>query len=370
MIPVAPFVTVVALSVLARNRYKLRVQRDPARAYGLTPARRIDTERAAPDPAGKAAVKAVRAGDWQHAAAYLAHADGSGAPGTDTCWDERSFRAGLLGEEAARGDSWLTAWRTARPDDAGAALVHGTALIHKAWEARGSSLAENTSRDQFANFHVLLDRALPALREAARRAPGDPAPLVAQIPLAYGQGWPHERFRTLWAEITARDPHSFAGHVGALQYWCAKWRGSDDLAREFADRAAATAPPATLLAALRLHELYERRDGVGDREARWGTAEGRAAIDATLDAVAATPPGNLRLPRVHLSLAYSLAHAGRHAEAVEHFRAADGYAGAPPWSYSRDPRAYFTLVRTRSLHAWGTAGRPAPPARRAARPHP
>ncbi|MFI0718587.1 hypothetical protein [Streptomyces sp. NPDC021224] len=184
MLPFTPLVTVVVLSVLLRNRHKIPVSRDPARKFGLTPARRTDPERAAPDPAGDAALKAVRAGDWQHAADFLAHADGSGAPGTDTSWDERGRRAGVLGEEAARGGAWLTAWLTARPDDAGAALVRGSSLIHKAWAARGDGFAKNTSREQFENFAVQLDRALPALQEAARRAPGDPSPLVAQIPLA------------------------------------------------------------------------------------------------------------------------------------------------------------------------------------------
>ncbi|MFI0937596.1 hypothetical protein [Streptomyces sp. NPDC021020] len=369
MIPIAPFVTVVVLSVLARNRNKLRVPRDPARKFGLTPARRTDTERAAPDPAGDAALKAVRAGDWQPAADFLAHADGSGAPGTDTSWDERSRRTRLLGEEAARADGWLTAWRTARPDDAGAALVHGDALVHKAWQARGSGLAKNTTRDQFENFAVQLDRALPALKEAARRAPGDPAPLVAQIPVAYGQGWSHERFRELWAEITACDPHNLTGHLAALQFWCAKWRGSDDLARGFAEQAAASAPAGTLLEVLRLHEIYERRTGDEDENHRWRTTSGRAAIDAAIDAVEAAPAGHLLAPRVHLTLAYALAHADRHAEAVVHFRAADGYAGAAPWSYFRAPRTYFGHVRARSLRAWAAEGRPAPPPRRVREPH-
>ncbi|MFI0895661.1 hypothetical protein [Streptomyces sp. NPDC020983] len=359
MIPVAPIVTAVVLSVLAARRRKNRGAGDPARKYGLTPARRTDPDRAGPDPAGVAAAKAVRAGNWQHAADFLAHADGSGDPGGDTSWDERSRRAGLLGEEAARGDGWLTAWRGARPDDAGAALVHGAALIEKAWAARGSALAGNTTREQFENFDVQLARALPALKEAARRAPGDPTPLVVQIPLAYGQGWSHDQFRALWAEITARDPHHFAAHIGALQYWCAKWRGSDDLAREFAEKAAVSAPAGSLLAVLRLHEIYERRTGDADPARRWNTPEARDAVDATLAAVAAAPAGHLRLPRVHLTLAYALVQAGRHAEAVAHFRAADGYAGAPPWTYHRDTRAFYALLRTRALNAWATAGRPA-----------
>jgi hypothetical protein len=343
-----------ARALRAEAKAKAPVNIDPAK-YGLVPAAQLDDRFAGPDPEADAVAQAALAGDWRRAAAYLAGA------GRD--WDLRWYRLGILTHAAAEDDTWLKAWRTEYPGDPAAALVHADALVELAGKVRGAKLAKHTTAEQFEGFHRLLAEALPACQEAAWMAPEDPCPWIAQISIALGLDWSHDDFRALWAEITARDPHHFGAHVSALQYWCAKWRGSHELMYAFAEQAAVAAPQGSLLPVLRLYGLMEH----AFREPKapvYRQPFVQAAVDATLDAVEWAPAGHHRLPMVRHLLAEALFQTDRYAEAVEQFRAVGGYVGSPPWSYSANPVKAFVFARTNTFVAWEKAGCPAPPPRR------
>ncbi|WP_089102250.1 hypothetical protein [Streptomyces hyaluromycini] len=342
-----------ARALRAEAKAKAPVNIDPAK-YGLVPAAQLDSRFAGPDPEADAVAQAALAGDWRRAAAYLAGA------GRD--WDLRWYRLGILTHAAAEDDTWLKAWRTEYPGDPAAALVHADALVDLAGKVRGAKLAKHTTAEQFEGFHRLLAEALPACQEAAWMAPEDPCPWIAQISIALGLGWSHDDFRALWAEITARDPHHFGAHISALQYWCAKWRGSHELMYAFAEQAAVTAPQGSLLPVLRLYGLMEHAFRE-PKEPVYRQPFVQAAVDATLDAVEWAPAGHHRLPMVRHLLAEALFQTDRYAEAVEQFRAVGGYVGSPPWSYSANPVKAFVFARTNTFVAWEKAGCPAPPPR-------
>ncbi|MFD3455336.1 hypothetical protein ACFWVC_24575 [Streptomyces sp. NPDC058691] len=364
-----PFIGAAGAGLLAyaavtipRNAGKARAKRAEAKArapltmhperYGLVPASQLDAGRAGPDPEADAVVAAALAGDWRRPAAYLADA------GRD--WDLRWYRLGHIVDAAAEDDTWLRAWRAERPGDSDAALVYADTLVALAGKARGAKRAKYTSSEQFQGFHRLLAEALPACREAARlAAPEDPTPWVAQIAIALGQGWSHEDFRLLWTQIVLRDPHHFGAHVAALQYWCAKWRGSEELMFGFAEQAAASAPWGSLLPALRLYAIFEHAHREPESKI-YGEPFVAAAVDATLDAVAQVPAGHHRLPTARHLLADTLFQTKRHAEAVEQFRAVGAHIGSVPWSYFGDPVKEFVHARTNTFVAWERAGRPAP----------
>ncbi|MEV6115759.1 hypothetical protein AB0L59_25440 [Streptomyces sp. NPDC052109] len=352
---------VYAAVTIPRNARKARAARAEAKAkapvnidaakYGLVPAAQLDTRFAGPDPEADAVAEAARAGDWRQAAAYLAGA------GRD--WDLRWYRLGILVHAAVEDDTWVKAWRSEYPHDPSAALVHADALVSLAGKVRGANGAQHTTAEQFEGFHRLLAQALPACQEAAWMAPEDPCPWIAQITIAMGLGWSHDDFRALWAEIAARDPHHFGAHVSALQYWCAKWRGSHELMYAFAEQAAASAPRGSLLPVLRLYALFEhavRERGEPVYDQPWIPS----ALDATLDAVDQVPAGHHRLPLVRHLLAKMLFHRKRYAEAVEQFRAIGGYIGSVPWTYSANPVKSFVYARTNTFVLWEKAGRPAP----------
>lgn len=152
--------------------------------------------------------------------------------------------------------------------------------------------------------------------------------------------------REIWARIRALAPESVAAHARALAYWLPRWRGSDELAAGFVAETLAAAAPGSLLTSVQLQYLYVE-----------GIPEVGAAIDAAVaDLAAAAPDHPYRANHRHW-LAYFLTKAGRHSEALEEFRAIDGYAGARPWDWFDDPAGTLASVCAEAIAGSGAAGR-------------
>lgn len=320
---------------------------EAAERLGLLPAERQDTKYAGPLPAGwETALGRVSDGDgdWQAAAELLR--------GIGRDWDRRSMAVSFLGGLAAEDDTWLLAWESARPDDPDAAVVRAASTVSVAGKLRGAKRAEYTTEEQFAGFHRVLRLSRDDIARAAALAPDDPTPYITEISVALGLGYPHSEMDKLWAEITARAPHHYEAHWWALQYWCEKWRGSEELAMEFAERAAAKAPPGSLLTVLPLIAHFEHDDSddtEGDR-----TPEMVARVNAGLADAAAADPGHPRLPELRHLLAYYLSLQDRDEMAIEQFRLVDGHVNALPWRYRGGGdrmTAYYCKIRNLSAQA-------------------
>ncbi|WP_060883504.1 hypothetical protein [Streptomyces caniscabiei] len=325
------------------------VDPDAAESMGLLPAERQNTEYAGALPAGwDATLAAVRGGDWKAGAKLVQDI------GRD--WDRRSRATALLADIAAEDDEWLLAWEADRPDDPDAAVVRARSTVFLAGNLRGAKKAKYTTQEQFAGFHRMLERAREEIARAALLNPDDPTPYVTEITVALGLGYPHAEMDRLWAEIIARAPHHYEAHFSALQYWCAKWRGSEKLATEFAERAAANAPLGGLLTVLPLIAHFEH-DTSDDAEAdRTPTMIGR--VDAGLADAAAADPTHPRLPELRHLLAYYLALQDRDDAALEQFKLVDGYVNALPWRYQGDGAAmaeYYCRIRNASAQVVAAA---------------
>ncbi|WP_405436113.1 hypothetical protein OG373_04860 [Streptomyces avidinii] len=314
-----------------------------ARKSGLVPQSRQHTGRAAPDPELERAAAAAARGSWEPAARLMAGTRERGD------WARRSAYAAALGSHrAARPDSWLYQWEaTAGPDDADLALVRAKSMVNLAWHRRGGGRANNTSAEQFAGFHATLARVPQENARAAELNPDDPTPYVNEIWAALGLGYPEEGMQRIWKEITTRDPHHYDAHYAALQYWCAKWRGSEERAMSFAQRAAADAPLGSLLTALPLIAWYEHRD-TDARSAAFRSPHLVSLVDAALADVAAAPSNHPNTAEVRHLLAYFLTRQKRYDAALEQFRLVDGYVYALPWKYWTDPAATFCRWRDRA----------------------
>ncbi|MER7463864.1 hypothetical protein [Streptomyces sp. NPDC097981] len=310
-------------------------------ALGFVAEADLDTENAQPVPAGRtAAGAAVRSGDWEAGAAYIEEA------GSD--WEERWQRVRALSELAAQDDAWLLAWHAARPADPTAALVDADTAVQVAWNVRGSQAGSRTTQEQFRLFHELLLKARTAVLEAQRLAdPADPVPYVVELPIGYGLGYPHEQYEKLWSEVVARDPKHLSAHTSAQQYWSAKWRGSHELAMDFARRAAAGGAPGELLSLLPLIAFVEQESWDEDLrpETFFKEPEVAAAVDAALVDLAAADPADRRAVRLRHVLAWLLFWLDRDAEAVEQFRMIDGHIGALPWIYAGSPQGRYLHAR-------------------------
>ncbi|MEU6813247.1 hypothetical protein [Streptomyces sp. NPDC046860] len=313
-------------------------------ALGLLPAERQNTASAGPlTPETVTALAGVRGGDWHPAAELMA------AVGRD--WERRSLLTFQLADKAAEDDEWLLAWEAERPGDPDAAVVRARSSVLLAWRVRGAKRAQYTTQEQFQGFHRALTSAREDIARAAELNPDDPTPYVAEIWVALGLGYPNARMDTLWKEITDRAPHHYEAHFSALQYWCAKWRGSERLATEFAERAAAGAPVGSLLTTLPLIAHFEHDDS--DDTAADNTPEMVARVEAALKDAAAADPAHPRLPEMRHLLAYYLHLQGRDEAALEYFRLVDGHVDALPWRYRNNKAEYFCEVRDLAVVAAG-----------------
>jgi hypothetical protein len=305
--------------------------------YGLVPDAEVTTSTPMEDLALAAVKDDVRAGNWQNAADLVTTTLGD--------WDRRQRVVWALADLAAKDDTWMTAWQAARPGDPHWAVVHAMSLVSLAWDIRGSAAASETTRSQFDGFHRVLLEAREAAAVAAAVLPEDPTPWNTMLTLARGLQVSHDEFRAIWTELISRDPLHHNGHQQALQYWCRKWHGSDEMALEFALVAAAKSPK---FLAWPLHAAYEAQSTSPDV---WKTPAVVASLDALLDRLADQGSDTYSVRDDRGYAAFALMRLQRFEEAVGQFRALGALADAGPWDYSEQPRLVFLAFRGAAVKA-------------------
>ncbi|MFJ4845259.1 hypothetical protein [Streptomyces sp. NPDC088733] len=325
----------------ARVARWVRTQFDPAE-YGLAPLAQLDAGRPGPPlPASRlremqALADTVWAGDWRAAASYVA------AAGQE--WDQRWNRLELLQEIAQRDGAWLDEWVRSEPENSDAATLRAELLVHQAWEVRGSGYANQVPIERMSRFQQMLPEAMKAAQKAAELAPRDPGPWVVMITTARALKYRGMKFQPLWDGLVERAPHHYAGHWQALQYWCAKWCGTDKQMMDFAERAVRNAPEGSPLAGIYLYALSE----LGERHgvmAPVANAKVKALLPDVVRSLNQVPEDDERLPRLRHLLAHYLGNIGDYDAALEQFQLIGPWCGAEPWTDSDDPIAAFQLAR-------------------------
>ncbi|MFB7289329.1 hypothetical protein [Actinacidiphila glaucinigra] len=325
----------------ARLARWVRTQFDPTE-YGMVPFAMLDAGRAGPPtPARRveemqAVADAAWAGDWRTAASYV---DRAGEE-----WAERWHRLEVLQEIAGHDDAWLDEWRRKDPDNGDAATLHAQLLVHRAWEIRGPGYVNQVPPERMQRFRQMLPAAMEAAQHAAELAPRDPGPWVVMITTARPLKYRGMQFNTLWEGLVERAPHHYSGHWQALQYWCAKWCGTDKQMMDFAERAVRNAPEGNPLAGIYLHALSELTERHG-ASAPVTTAKVKGILAEVARSLSHVPEDAEALPRLRHLLAYYLGENGDHAAALEQFRLLGPWCGAEPWTDKGDPVAAFQLAR-------------------------
>ncbi|THV31296.1 hypothetical protein [Glycomyces paridis] len=318
---------------------------EPRPLPGFTPLAELDTERHMPADETELAIEgAAASGDRSALTSLLAATWGD--------WDRRSRVAHRIANAAVEDESWLQAWEVAEPGSPGVTLVRAERTVLHAWKVRGARRAKYLDEDQIRGFREGIALAEHHMEQAVAAAPEDPTPLQFTMPVAMGRGWSREAFEGLWKEFATRHPHGFHGHLAALQYWCAKWRGSHEQARAFAAAAAANASEGSFLAVLPLIAAFEEHGIEGARAYR--TPQVHAAVEACLLEVKTGPDADPDIVfQVRHLLAYFLNRLGRHREAAEQFKAIDGHIGALPWTYCPNPPQEYGWYRRDSVRRSG-----------------
>lgn len=346
--------------ITPRRRARWVMENFVAADYGLVPREDLDPRRPGPPPAPyrlkemQAVADAAWEGQWQVAEAYVE------AAGKD--WDERWSRTEFLEQVAGEDDTWLNAWRAARPGNCDAATVHAGLLVHRAWEIRGSEYADKVPRDRMNRFRAMLPAAIREAQHAALLDPENPGPWVVMITAARGAQYAHEQFRPLWDGLVSRAPYHYSGHWQGLQYWCAKWFGSNKLMMAFAEQAVRKAPPGSPLAGMHVHALYElvKRSGPS---ALPTTRAAKARLEEVAASLAEVAPENKHLPALRHLLAHYMLRSKMYAAALEQFRLIGPWCGADPWRKDGNPVVAFEIARGTAAKLSGSA--PVPGTRQA-----
>jgi hypothetical protein len=334
-----------------------------AAAYGLAPREALDARRAGPPlpqrvrEEQQVLANAVWGGDWRSAAAHLK------AAGTD--WDEHWSRFELLRAVAREDDAWLTAWREADPGNCDAAALEADLMVHRAWAIRGGGFAKDVPAENMAKFRALLPAAIEAAHRATLLDPANPAPWVVMVTAARGAQYKPEMFQPLWNGLVARAPHHYEGHWQGMQYWCAKWFGSNNQMLVFAERAMDEAPVGSPLAGIYLHALTELE---GRKAALPADAAARKRLASAVEALAAVRADDAGLPMLRQLLAYFLGKAGMYEAALEQFRLIGPWCGAEVWSDQGDPVEAFHAARAEAVAKSGIEPLPLEQRPKAGRP--
>ncbi|POX41638.1 hypothetical protein C3486_08090 [Streptomyces sp. Ru73] len=351
---------------LARRRRALRqagqgmaAAADPMGAYGFVPAEQLDVRLPGPDPElAEALAEIARTQDWRPASRLLADTP----EGDERRWQRVQTLAGAAafatapGQDGApgahpdapagsRGGIWLRTWRAEKPKDSGAAQTHAQFLVVQALRDPGSE-----------DFRMILEEARTVCEEARLLAPGSPVPYIIELAVARGLGDRRPDYEELWSKVVQRAPHHMGAHLAALPYWSEKWHGSKEDADAFTERAAASAPPKSLLPALPLFSVFDHLPEANMVRSLFQSAVVERAIEGAHYALRQAPADHPVAPHVRHLLIWFLVQAERYAEAMEQLRLVDGHVGAVPWSYDARPAAAYATYRALAVAGWEAQG--------------
>jgi hypothetical protein len=318
----AIFRSLVAVSRMVRHTAHIGADLPPDEAVLLD----------APDARLAAAAAGLEDGDFKPVAELLAWT-------RETAWWETRDR--YVGWLAARqltvpapgpgGRDWLEAWHDADPDNPDALLVRAEIAVRHAFAAAAA-----------AERGALLRETAAPVRAAAEANRNDPVPWRIAITRARGLRAPRPVFDALWEQAVARSSHHFGCHVSALRYLCAERQGPPEEGLAFAQDAAESVLPGSLVGGLPLIAAYEYlvRGGQG------ADTYTDAAIGRAQRLSAWHESGDREPAEVRNVLAQMLILRKRWAEALEEFRAIGVHATGFPWCRTGEPLAEFLEMRS------------------------
>ncbi|MDG6104145.1 hypothetical protein Daura_12100 [Dactylosporangium aurantiacum] len=313
----------------------------PFRRRAADRVERLDIDPAQGDPEATRLIAAAKRGDWRAAAEFLRGVEHP---------DDRAFYCRVLGEHAGDG-AWIDEWIAAEtgPGKATALTVKGQHAIDWAWRARGNGTAATVSEEAFKLFSRHLGIAEECLDDATGLDADDPTPWAALVTLGRARQVGLDETRRRFDEAVRRYPWHRDAHTQLLQQLCRKWSGSHELMHEFAESAAAAAPPGSPLGVLvadahieHWMDLPEGEDGEYMRSPEVGERLRLAADRSVRHPRYERRPGWAAGDNA-FAMAFTLN--GDRPAAAERFDALGDRVTRWPWSYMAVPDVAFTRAR-------------------------
>jgi len=169
----------------------------------------------------------------------------------------------------------LEEWSKRNPASVTARLSLAIYPLRYAWFARGGGYANTVNENASRLFRERVEEARRALSALDAQAKSDPGWYDAMLDVATSQGWPRERFDTLFEEGVRKHPGHLSLYFSATTYHAGKWYGSDAEMRLVIDALTERTRPAmgeTLYA--RLHWANQNDDMFTNGQTDWKRMKG------------------------------------------------------------------------------------------------
>lgn len=219
---------------------------------------------------------------------------------------------------------WLDHWVQQSPDSAIALTAHGWFYTNYAWEARGTGLGSEVTREEGNLMKNRLAVAKADLERAAQLDPSDPTIPGRLIRVAIGLGLNRNYMEQQFQRAVQVAPFQYHVHAAKLKYLTPKWYGTKEEAVQFAQNAVVRAPADSrlklLIADLSI-ELYNS-DRITKNDKEWNE------IQQAFERYLAAHPDDLRIRNMFAQHAF---WGGRVRVAAEQFRLIGQEWDRPTW---------------------------------------
>ncbi|MEU3281933.1 hypothetical protein [Streptomyces antibioticus] len=273
---------------------------------------------------------------------------------TGADWPSRGHRIRLLAQACA-SSSTAESWLAAEPRNADALVMRAATETARAFNlaiAAGRGLPIDPGR---------IDAAVMTCLRAAEAYPEDPTPWISLISVArlYPTGVRRQELARWWDMLYERDPYNVEAHLQILHYYSARWHGTHGLMYDFANDAAAVAPPGSALPILLQYARVEEYRHILDTEQgkpstylkirqHWNNDGAVNEVRRTWQRWIATRQDDHIPPEEIRDLNY-LTHAAccarQESMAATLFRLLGKRATSAPWFYTGDPEKQFMRWR-------------------------
>ena len=156
-------------------------------------------------------------------------------------WKLHMFYFGLVQPQGhATEEDWQThltrlkRWMAAYPDSVTPQIALADAYIAYADEARGGGTADSVTESGWRLFSERLAQAQAVVDKAEKSSTRDPELLLAQIGIAWSQGWDLNQMTALVKSASKLEPTYYYYYRIYATYLLPKWYGEEDDMRQFA----------------------------------------------------------------------------------------------------------------------------------------
>ena len=165
----------------------------------------------------------------------------------------------------------ISDWLKKYPNSTSAKVAEASYFVGYAWFARGRGYASTVKEDAWPLFRERIETARTKLEALTGADRNDPGWYASMLQVAVAQGWPTEKFETVYAEGAKRFPTYTDLYFVAALYFTPKWGGSQTAFNEFVEQVVANTKSQlgeTMYA--RVNWAYSSRDMFVTRKADWG----------------------------------------------------------------------------------------------------